>query len=67
MNNIKDNMYDLWNMVNQYKALYNFYQSFKNMKNADDIRERIEYLKKNPGCKQRDELSTLLWVIDEVK
>lgn len=65
-NNIKDNMYALYEMYNQYKLLYNFYQKYKSIKNEEDIRERIEYLKKNPKCSMRDEVSTLLWVIGEV-
>ena len=49
-NNIKDNMYALYEVYNQYKLLYNFYQKYKSIKNEEDIRERIEYLKKNPKC-----------------
>ena len=64
--NIKDNMYALYEVYNQYKLLYNFYQKYKSIKNEEDIRERIEYLKKNPKCSMRDEISTLLWVIGEV-
>ena len=66
MNNIKDNMYALYEVYSQYKLLYRFYQKYKKIKNEEDIRERIEYLKKNPKCKMRDEISTLLWVIGEV-
>ena len=40
---------------------------FKNIKNEEDVLERIEYLKKNPKVKQRTELETLLWIINEVE
>ena len=65
--NIKDNMYALYEVYNQYKLLYNFYQKYKSIKNEDDIRERIEYLNKNPKCKQRTELECLLWLLNEVE
>lgn len=64
---IKDNMYALYEVYNQYKLLYNFYQKYKSIKNEEDIRERIEYLKKNPTCKQRTEIETLLWLLNEVE
>lgn len=66
-NNIKDNMYALYEVYNQYKLLYNFYQKYKSIKNEEDIRERIEYLKKNPKCKQKTEIETLLWLLNEVE
>lgn len=65
--NIKDNMYALYEVYSQYKLLYNFYQKYKSIKNEDDIRERIEYLKKNPKITQRTELETLLWIMNEVE
>ena len=64
---IKDNMYALYEVYNQYKLLYNFYQKYKSIKNEEDIRERIEYLKKNPACKQRTEIEALLWLLNEVE
>ena len=66
-NNIKDNLYDLYSSYHQHKQLFEFYQKFKNIKNEEDVRERIEYLKKNPKVKQRTELETLLWIINEVE
>ena len=63
---IKDNMYALYDVYNQYKLLYNFYQKYKSIKNEEDIRERIEYLRKNTKCSMRDEVSNLLWVIGEI-
>lgn len=65
--NIKDNLYSLYEVYNQHKLLYNFYQKYKSIKNEEDIRERIDYLKKNPKCKQRTELETLLWLLNEVE
>lgn len=65
--NIKDNLYALYEVYNQYKLLYAFYQKYKSIRNEEDIRERIEYLKKNPKCKQRDEINTLLWLLNEVE
>ena len=64
---IKDNMYALYEVYSQYKLLYNFYQKYKSIKNEEDIRERIEYLKKNPKCKQRTELERLLRLLGEVE
>ena len=64
---IKDNMYALYEVYNQYKLLYNFYQKYKSIKNEEDIRERIEYLKQNPKCSMRTELETLLWLLNEVE
>lgn len=63
---IKDNLYSLYDHYKQHKLLYAFYQKYKDIKNEDDILERIEYLKKNPEVKQKTELETLLWCIDEL-
>lgn len=62
---IKDNLFDLYASYHQHKQLFEFWKKYKNMKNEVDIRERIEYLKKN-RVKQRNELDTLLWIIGEV-
>lgn len=59
---IKNNLYDLYSVYNQYKLLYSFYNQNKSMKTREQISERIEYIKKNK-IKQRNELETLLWVI----
>lgn len=59
---IKDNLYDLYSVYQQYKALFNYYQQNKSMKTRDEISERIEYIKKNK-IKQKSELETLLWVL----
>lgn len=66
-NKINDNLYDMWNLVNQHKKLFEFWKKYQNMKNEDDIRNRLEYLKKNPGIKQRTEIETLLWLLNEVE
>lgn len=62
---IADNLYDLYASYRQHKELFEFYQKFKNMKNVDEIKSRIDYIKKNK-VKQRSELSTLLWILGEV-
>lgn len=59
---IKDNLYDLYSVYQQYKALFNYYQQNKSMKTRDEISNRIEYIKKNK-IKQKSELETLLWVL----
>jgi len=59
---IKDNLYDLYSVYQQYKALFNYYQQNKSMKTRDEISNRVEYIKKNK-IKQKSELETLLWVL----
>lgn len=66
-NKINDNLYDMWNLVNQHKKLFEFWKKYQNMKNENDIRNRLEYLKKNPEIKQRTEIETLLWLLNEVE
>lgn len=65
--NIKDNLYALYEVYSQYKLLYAFYQENKDIKNAEEVKERIEYLKKNPKCKQKSEIECLLWLLNEVE
>ncbi len=65
-NQIKDNLLDLYSVYHQYKLLFEFWKKYQNIKNEDDIKERIEYLKKNPKISQRTEFETLLWVLNEV-
>lgn len=60
---IKDNLYDLYSVYQQYKALFNYYQQNKSMKTREEMSERIEYIKKNK-IKQKNELETLLWVLN---
>lgn len=60
---IKDNLYDLYSVYQQYKALFNYYQQNKSMKTREEISERIEYIKKNK-IKQKNELETLFWVLN---
>ena len=64
-NEIKDNLYDLYASYRQHKQLFEFWKKYQNIKNEAEIRERIEYLKKNK-IKQRNELETLLWILNEV-
>lgn len=65
--NIKDNLYALYEVYSQYKLLYAFYQENKDIKSANDIKDRIEYLRKNPKCKQKTEIECLLWILGEVE
>lgn len=64
---IKDNCFDLYAHYRQHKALFAFYQKYKNIKSEDNVRERLEYLKKNPKIQQRTEIDTLLWLLNEVE
>ena len=64
-NETKDNLYDLYASYKQHKQLYEFWKKYRKIKNEDEIRERIEYLKKNK-IKQRNELETLMWILNEV-
>ena len=64
-NEIKNNIYDLYASYRQHKQLFEFWKKYQNIKNESEIRERIEYLKKNK-IKQRNELETLLWILNEV-
>ena len=63
---IKNNLFDLYASYHHHKQLFEFWKKYQNIKNEEDIRERIEYLKKNK-VKQRNELETLLWVLDEIE
>lgn len=65
--NIKDNLYALYEVYSQYKLLYAFYQENKDIKSANDIKDRIEYLRKNPKCRQKTEIECLLWILGEVE
>ena len=66
MNKIKDNLFDLYSLVQQHKALYEYYQKHKSIKSELEIQQRIDYILKNK-IKQKDEVSTLLWVIGKDK
>ena len=62
---IKDNLYDLYGSYSQHKILFEFWKQNKSMRTKEEIKERIEYLRKNK-IKQRNELETLLWVLGDV-
>lgn len=62
---IKDNLFDLYASYRQHKMLFDYYQANKDMKTKQEIKERIEYIKKNK-LQQRDELSTLMWVLGQI-
>lgn len=62
---IKENLYDLYAAYRHHKQLFEFYLNHKNIKSEEDIKNRIEYIKKNK-VKQRNELETLLWIIGRI-
>ncbi len=64
---IQDNLKPLYSCYSQYKMLYDYYQGNKSMRSKEEIQERIEYLKKNPKINQRNELESLMWVLNEVE
>lgn len=64
---IQDNLKPLYSCYAQYKMLYDYYQSNKSIRSKEEIQERIEYLKKNPKINQRNELESLMWVLNEVE
>ena len=61
---IRDNLYDLYASYRHHKQLFEYWQNHKTLKSEDEIRERIDYIIKNKVA-QRDEISTLLWVLGE--
>ena len=61
---IKDNLYDLYASYRHHKQLFDYWQGHKTLKSEDEIRERIDYIIKNKIA-QRDEITTLLWVLGE--
>lgn len=66
MNEIKDNLYDLYASYRHHKELFEYYQSHKNLKSEDEIRARIEYITKNK-LKQNSEIDALFWVLGEIE
>ena len=57
-------MSSISNAYGDYRNLYNFYLEHKDIVSANEMRERIEYIKKY-GVKQRTEIETLCWVLGE--
>lgn len=64
---IQDNLRPLYNCYAQYKMLYEYYQENKSIRSKEEIKERINYLKKNPKINQKTEIETLLWFLNEVE
>lgn len=62
---IKENLYDLYASYRHHKQLFEFYQQHKRIKGEQEIRDRIDYIKKHK-IKPRNELETLLWVLGEL-
>lgn len=61
---IKPDLYDLYSVYSQYKMLHQFWEEHQLIKGENEIRERIKYILKNK-VKQKDEITTLLWVLGE--
>ena len=63
---VKDNMYDLWSVMRQYKYLFNYYWERENsglkIKTRKQIEDRIKYVLKHK-LKQCGEVEALLWVL----
>jgi hypothetical protein len=64
---IQDNLKPLYSCYAQYKMLFDYYQDNRTIRSKEEIKERIEYLKKNPKINQRTELECLLWLLGEVE
>lgn len=69
--NIKDKygkeitMYNMYGAYADFKKLYEFYESQKNLKvSADEMRERVKYILKR-GVNQRTEIETICWILGE--
>lgn len=57
-------MYNMSRAYGQFRDLYFNYLDHKDIKGKEEIKSRIEYIKKH-GVKQRTEIETLCWVIGE--
>ena len=62
---IKENLYDLYAAYRQHKKLFEFYKQHKHIKSEQEVRDRIEYIKKHK-INQRTELATLMWFLGEI-
>ena len=60
--NIKDNMYALYEVYNQYKLLYNFYQKYKSIKNEEDLIRLIREL-----SEMKSEYDKVAFALHEVR
>lgn len=56
----------LYRLYKDYKYLYEFWEKNRDTRvvSNEDMRNRIKYLLKN-NTKQRDEISTLCWILGE--
>jgi hypothetical protein len=63
MRNVSPDLACLYEMGRNYKFLYNYWLSTNGRKvSEEDLKKRLEYLINNK-VKQRDEISTLCWVL----
>lgn len=62
----KPSLYCLYELYRNYKFLYEFWERRQNERVISDqeMRDRIDYILKNK-VKQRDEISTLCWILGE--
>jgi hypothetical protein len=63
---VKPNLYCLYELYRNYKYLYEFWERRQNQRVVSDqeLRDRIQYILKNK-VKQRDEISTICWILGE--
>lgn len=63
-NGIKYGLYDLYSVYNNYKKLHEaYFGNVGKLKRREQILARAKYVLKH-GLKQKDELETLIWVLD---
>lgn len=60
---IEDNLFALYDCYAQYKLLFKFWQENKKVRQKNEIKERLEYLKVNK-CNGRNEKETLEWILN---
>ena len=59
------NMYNMYGAYHDFKKLFEFYESQKNVKvSAQEMRNRVAYILKH-GVKQRTEIETICWILGE--
>ena len=60
------NTVPLWEVVNNYKMLLDYYEKhhYDNRPSDESLRARIKYILDNK-IRQRDEIATLYWVLGE--
>lgn len=63
---VSENLYNLWQIVEEHKFLFNYYWERENsglkIKTRKQLEDRIRYILKHK-IKQRGEIETILWVL----